>query len=186
VDRAGCPDRGAALEAQLARAVGGPDLTSPDNRFSFFSLVPRQQALRLRLTADDSERHRAAVGHPVSYELRDGFYEWEHPDPAARFRWCSGRGEVAVHNRLPFPRKMTLDLAVDTLGEGSWQLRLDSPFYTTSLPLDARGLTISAEVVVPPGDHTLTLTSDRPLIPSGRDPRRLVFRVFHCVLSDAE
>jgi phosphoglycerol transferase len=186
VDRAGYADRGAALEAELARALDGPDLISPDNRFSFFSLVPRQQALRLRLPADGSERHRAAVGHPVSWELRDGFYPWEHPDLAARFRWCSGRGEVAVHNPLPFPRKMTLDLAVDTLGKGSWHVRLDSPFYTTLLPLDARGLIVSAEVVVPPGDHTLTLTSDRPQIPSGQDPRCLVFRMFHCVLSDAE
>jgi phosphoglycerol transferase len=186
VDRAGYSDRGTALEAELARALGGTDLTSPDNRFSFFSLVPRHQALRLRFPANGWERHRAAVVHPVSCELRDGFYECEHPDLATRFRWCSGRGEVAVHNPLPFPRKMTLDLAADTFAAGSWQLRLDSPFYTASLPLDARGLTVSAEVVVPPGDHTMTLTSDRPRIPSGRDPRRLVFRVFHCVLCDAE
>jgi phosphoglycerol transferase len=186
VDRAGYPDRAAALEAELARALGGPDVTSPDNRFSFFRLVPRQHALRLRLPADGSERHQAAVGHLVSCELRDGFYKWQHPDPATHFRWCSGRGEVAIHNPLPSPRKMTLDLAPDTLGAGSWQLRLDSPFYTTSLPLDARGPTVSAEVVVPPGDHTLTLTSDRPRIQSGRDRRRLVFRVFHCALSDTE
>jgi phosphoglycerol transferase len=183
VDRAGYPDRAAAVEAELARALGGPDLTSPDNRFSFFSLVPRQQALRLPKGA--AERHRAAVGHPVTCELRGGFCEWEYPDAASRFRWCSGRGEVVVHNPLPFPRKMTLDLAADTLGAGAWQLRLDSAFYTTSLPLGARGLTVSTEVLVPPGDHTLTLTSARPRIPSGRDPRRLVFRVFHCVLSDA-
>lgn len=53
VDRAALADAGAALEAQLRPVLGDPELTSPDNRYVYYSLQPVAQQVQASTTSEE-------------------------------------------------------------------------------------------------------------------------------------
>lgn len=61
IDRDALADAGAALEAQLQPVLGDPQLTSPDNRYVYYSLRPVSQQVQASTTGEERAQIAAQI-----------------------------------------------------------------------------------------------------------------------------
>ncbi len=65
-------------------------------------------------------------------------------------------------------------------------LRLDSPWFSEDLTVNAVGRFFSKTAVIPPGRHVIRFMCDAKKINAPDDPRVLVFRVMNFRLKELE
>jgi phosphoglycerol transferase len=184
IDRAGYQDYGAALEANLTRLLGTAPLVSSSGRFAFYDLAPYTPALRGQLTEEQWQQRREAVLHPVAFQWVRGFHLPELSDEEVTFRWCTGPGELRMTNDSDHPRRLTVRMTCQTPDAGPWHLRIEGELWQAEVPIDAQGRAVTKAFVVPPGNHNLRFTCNRPPAPRPGDGRVLSFRLVNFVAAE--
>jgi phosphoglycerol transferase len=166
IDRNGYFDEGRELEAGLRATLGAEPLRSGDGRYVFFSLQERARRWSERQSPQDLARLRQAATYPPLVTGLAGVYPEEYYTTGT-LRWVQSRAELRLDNWLDTPRRVRFRFAARSYYPGSWRLELASELLEASLPLGPALTTFERTVVLPPGTHTLTLTTDAPTFKEG-------------------
>lgn len=176
VDREGYPDRGTALEGELAKRAGGRAIVSTDGRLAFFDLAPVARRLRERYAGEEWQRRRDAVLHPLLLQWAGGCSELEGT-PGNDWRWCSRSGELRVYNPSARAQRAALEMSLATGYATLSHVWIESPWFSERLDVNAAGTFFSKAITVPPGRSVIRFRSDARELDAPPDPRSLVFRI---------
>jgi phosphoglycerol transferase len=183
LDRQGYADRGAAIEAQLTHMLSAPPLVSEDQKRAYFSLLDYGEELRHSLPAAEWESARRQVLLPVMALFRDGFSGREQPELPGR--WCASEGCVCLYNPRLTLRRVRLDMTVE-VRQSLAHLTVRGELLSRAYEIRDGQLSVSEELVVPPGFHPLRLSCDARQVISVGDLRVLVFYVKSFVLKELD
>jgi len=167
VDRAGFADRGAALEADLRRALGAPISTTQDDRLLAWDLTPRRAALTSQFSAEQLKATGDLVLHPLVVYSDHGAYDPEHDNPPT-YQWTGPAPEIDVHNfgGTTIDRVyLTFSLAAPDAAPRRFIIHL--PDGSTQV-VDVKGgaaQQIHVEVKAVPGRNTVAITTDGDSVP---------------------
>jgi len=175
VDRFGYEDNGAAIEAELSRALQSTPLSSPNGRLLFFNLVNYGRSLREKYSDSEWAVKKELSFHPILLNWSGGFSDPEHR-PNKTWRWCSNEGELRIDNTSELPRTIKLDMAFAT-GYPELDDFSISGLITEKLRVNNNPSAYSKTVTVPPGESVIRFRSAAKRIDEPRDPRFLVFRI---------
>jgi phosphoglycerol transferase len=182
VDRDGYADRGAGVEAELAKAIGAEPMVSPCGRFTFFDVRPFVANLRRELGPDRWAAEAASALRPMVVTWHGGFYGREGAGDMT-WHWSDGSGEVRIANPTDRPRAVEVTMGLVAIDPAPSRVAIAGP----DGPADyATGSVVKRSLVVPPGGATLTFSSDAKRVVLKGDPRTLAFRVegFRVVAAD--
>lgn len=165
VDRFALPDRGTALERDLARIIGTSPLASRNGRLAFFDL--RAFGARFRAQHDRAEVRalKEAILHPPTITWPEGFTSVEG-DGRERWRRAAGRARLELDNTT-VARSMTLRFRAQPLGAVPALLRVSGAGADTTVTVPPEGREVSVRLRVPEGRHSVTFTTEpeRPPLP---------------------
>jgi phosphoglycerol transferase len=185
LDRYGYADQGGELEAKLTEILGVGPLVSSNARLAFFDLAEFTQKLRAQSPAEQWYRKQeSAVSAPLALQWRGGFSGLEGT-PENNWRWCSSRGELHIRNSSPRAKKVTVEMSLATGYDEFSPLRIDSPWFTEKLAVNATRQVVSKSVVIPPGGSVIKFESEAKRVKAPGDPRTLVFRIMNFRLEEA-
>ena len=184
IDRSGYADLGKAVEQRLAGIVGAPpSFVSPNGRMSFFDLRPFDARLRRRLSPAQIQAVSLSTLKPVRVEYSDAFGDRE-VGPDATWRWSeSPSGRITLHNPLSRPRRTRVSMVI------SRQPGLVNVRYpdgtSQAVTITPKGpVPITREVILPPGESSLELSTPSGKFYAPGDPRTLYFQVNSLQLTD--
>ena len=108
-----------------------------------------------------------------------GFYppESQGHNHAKKWRWCAQRGEMVLHNPTQEPMTVQVEFECATALPESAVLTLESPLIQEVLSLNHLGTRFSKTLMLPPGDHAVSFSTDAKALHNPADPRELVFQV---------
>lgn len=175
VDRFGCKDNGAALEAELSDILKAKPLNSPNGRLMFFNLADYAGSLRAKYSDSEWELNKELSFHPILLNWRGGFSDFE-TGLAKTWRWCSSEGELHIRNTSRLPRTVKFEMAFAT-GYPEFDEFIMSGFISEQLRVNNTPTPYSKTVTVPPGESIIHFRSAAKRIDEPRDPRFLVFRI---------
>jgi phosphoglycerol transferase len=182
VDRYGYPDSGAQLEGALTDLLGLESVASADGRQAFFSLSAYAKRAQAGRTPDELRRRRELALKPVLLLWGAGFFGEERSNDT-RFRWCSGSCELIIENgrEVELEASLTMTLAA---ARPPAELVIEGNLLSERLALLETGTPIVRTMRVPPGRHSIRLSSDgKPAIAPG-DQRRLIWRAENAALEE--
>jgi hypothetical protein len=159
--------------------LGVAPLVSSGARFTFFDMAPFNATLRGQLGAEQWQRRREAVLHPVAFRWLPTFHALEESEAEGVFRWCGQEGEVHVTNPSSQPRQVVVQMTCKTHVPGRWHLRIEGALWPQTVEVTTQGQVVTQRLLVPPGTQVLRFTCDSPLVPMPSDPRPLAFRVLN-------
>jgi phosphoglycerol transferase len=173
IDRLGYADRGAGLEARLSSLLDEPPLVNANQKRCFFSLLEHRQRLQHAMSAQDWEKARQRVLHPVAPHFRHGFF-LAGGLPESSAHWCSPRAMLALDNPLPESRAVVLhlELAVSQLAA---HLTLQSDLWSATYEFHNGRLVLDKKLTISPGSHPVRLTCDAQRVYAPGEPHVLVF-----------
>jgi hypothetical protein len=187
VDRTGYADAGRSLEADLRQSLGSPESTSPDGRYSSWSLAAVHRRLAARHTAAELARLGDAVVNPVMAYFKPDFPSiapnGTHSDATSVTLQAAS---LMLENDGTAPRTVTLSFGLATTGFAD--IHITFPDGTRQhLATSANPTPVTATLLVPPGRHRVrlagTATQPSPLPQQivlrdteVTDPQRLAFR----------
>jgi hypothetical protein len=158
VDRAGYPDLGRGLEAELQRTTGVVPVISRDNRFSFYDLGPYADRLRSELSPAQIEALGDATIHPVRTEWTGGFAarQQEGLDPA---RWAvQPSATLTLANPSDAERSTDLFVKLTRKGGAAAGVTVAYPDGTSQrVEVPPEGVDVERTLRLPPGESTLRL-----------------------------
>jgi phosphoglycerol transferase len=183
VDRAAYDDHGAAIEAQVRRALGdrAPAVTSADGRLVYYDAG----SLARRLSAQLSPAERQTLGdslvHPVHVQFGAGVYGEEVGD-GKLWRWVSRDAVIDLDNPAGSGRRIVFTARASAApGTARFQLP-GGGVETVRFAHGPRRLRMS--FVAPPGRSAVRIHVDVP-DQSGADPRDLRVQLFSPKFADA-
>jgi hypothetical protein len=175
--------RAAQALAELQFALGPSAASTEDGRLHFFPLTVARNALAARYSPAELDRLCAEARRPV-LQVWAGDFSYEESDPAERWHWCSGRGELILSNLWERPRTVRVRFASSAYRPGAATLLVEAPAagLRAALPL---GESWSAPrrheltLELPPGRTVLRFSSDA--VPGPEPPpgtrRHLAFAI---------
>ena len=167
VDRAGYPDRGAAVAARLDKLVGpGSSGRSTDGRLQFFDL--RGVAARLAAATTPAERAQLsrALLYPVVVGFGDGF---SHPEiPAPEPSGLAGSdARLTLDNPLAGTRSARLTARLVGGGATPSRVTITLPDgQRRTLSTNAQGTRVSLPLELRQGDATVRIQTAGPAAPN--------------------
>jgi phosphoglycerol transferase len=176
VDRAGYPDGGQALEADLACLLQVEPVVSDNGRFVFFSMNAFVSSLRAACTESEWTKRQERARYPVTVSWDAGFHEMEGAGEQS-WRWCGREGRLILANLRSVPVTITLSMTLRGHSEQAGRLRLTGDLLTDEVPIGPTDRLWQRRLTLPPGRHAVWFTCDGPRIESPGDPRELVFAV---------
>lgn len=177
IDRFGyLPGRG--IERELIQLLGVQPLESRSGRLAFFTLAPWVSRLQSEAPPNEFGRMRQAALHEleIQFNWRTGFFG-EEEDGARHWRWCGGKGVVAIRNSSSESRRIEISMRLATLSPGASNLIVSSGGFSDHLRIGENPTLYQRILDVPSGESRLDFSSDAPAIAPAGDPRRLVFSV---------
>lgn len=170
-------DSDSSMEKELSYLLNKSPLVSENGRLAFYSLVPYRQLPPAQVPETaNREAGKAGALQPVLVNWKGGFSYFEGTD-AENWRWCSNQGELHLTNTLSKPKKIRLEMTLQTAHANASQLKLNGDMFTESLTITSGGRRFLKELVLPPGDHIINFQSDAAPLNAPGDPRVLIFRV---------
>ncbi len=187
IDRTGYADQGTKLEEELRNilAVKPVVIVSRDGNLAFYNLEAFTKGLRENDTFEEWQSKRDAGLHPLLFRWAKGFSTLEGT-PEHNWRWCSYRGELHIDNLLKRPRVVVLEMSFETGHTEISRLRIDSPWFSRELEINATARPYSKKFTIPPGRHTIRFVSDARQVDAPGDFRTLVFRIQNFRLKELE
>jgi phosphoglycerol transferase len=168
LNRAGYPDRGAALEAAVTSLVGEAPLASRDGDVTFFDLRPLSDRLASTTPPGELARLRESILKPIRCVWGEGFFA-EERSPTARWRWAGTEARLEIANGSAQECLVTLEAAFGARGGGTVHVTWPDG-RREQLPLGVRW---TRSVRLRPGDNVVAFSTDLPRVPSPGDPRDL-------------
>lgn len=176
VDRHGYEDKGAALESELATALGTTPVTSNSGRFAFFPMLQFNQQLLQKYTEEEWLAKKESVFPSVMFYWRGGFSDLER-NGEENWRWCSANGELDIYNRSEQERKVVLEMSFSTGYEEPSDLTIRGALHSDQLKINSQGRPYTMTLTVPPGHNVIEFVSNAQAVKTVNDPRVLMFRV---------
>ena len=176
LDRHGYEDKGAAIELELATALGATPVTSQSGRFAFFPMTNFNNQLRQKFTDEEWAAKKDAVFPAVTVYWRGGFSELEQ-NGDENWRWCSAQGQLDLYNRSDRERKLVLEMSFSTGYEADSDLTISGALHSDQLKINSQGRAYTMTLTVPPGHNVLEFVSNAQPVKTVNDPRVLMFRV---------
>jgi phosphoglycerol transferase len=184
LDRNGYEDGGGAKEAEFAAALQSQPLVSGNGRLIFFNLADYTRRLQGRYSESEWQTRQEQALHPIMLDWKGGFSNLESED-GKTWRWCSSEGDLRIHNTLPRPRTISLEM-----GFASGQEQPDDFFLSglisEQLKVNSTPSFYSKMVTVPPGESVISFRSTAKRVDAPLDPRFLVFRVENFKLTELQ
>ena len=174
LDRYGYADMGADIEAKLSRLLDIKSITSANQRLAFFNMAKLIGRLQENYPAEEWQERRDVVLHPLLLQWKGGFSSLEGT-PRSNWRWCSSKGELSILNLRE--RKVLIEMVLATGHQEFSNLKIDGPWFSETLNVNAAAKFFSKAVLIPPGRHVIRFVSDARRVNAPRDPRVLVFKV---------
>jgi phosphoglycerol transferase len=190
IDRAGFADRGAATESELSRLLGVQPLVtpSPDQRQSFFDMSAYVRDFHGRFTDAEWEKKKEGVLQFVDVRWKNGDVFCLSGQPAGDkdAKWFSNRDQLHVQNYGNHPRRVVLRMKAAGWKSDPVPLRVDGDLAHRELALTQEHKPLELDLLVPPGDHVLSFSSDGPRLPAPDDPRVIIYLMekFECDIGD--
>lgn len=176
IDRNGFQsDSEASLERELNSLLNTSPLVSENGRLAFFSLLSYGQSLHDQRPANWDVR-LGEVPNPVLINWKGGFSIHEGTD-AENWRWCSSQGEMHLINPSSTPRKIRLEMTLQTGQPEASTLKISGDIFKESLTVTSAARSFLKELDLPPGDHIVSFESNAERLNAPGDPRVLVFRI---------
>jgi phosphoglycerol transferase len=154
IDRLGYADFGAGLEARLSSLLEEPPLVNANQKRSFFSLLEHRQRLQSAMSAQDWEKARQHVLHPVTPHFRHGFF-LAAGLPECSPHCCGSQAVLTLDNPLPEARVVMLH--VEFAVQFPAHLTLQSDLWSATYEFHNGRLLIDKKLTVPPGSHPVRL-----------------------------
>jgi hypothetical protein len=171
VDRAGYPDLGRELEAELERTTGVAPVTSGDDRFSFYDLRPYTDRQKVELTPAQIEGLGDATIHPVRTEWTDDFAarKQEGLDPA---RWAVvPNASLTLANPSDAERSTELFVKLTRKGGTPTGVTIAYPDGTSEqVEVPPEGVDVKRTVRLRPGESTLRFAIEGAAIAAEDSP----------------
>lgn len=162
INKAGYTDGGTALEKELSEILRIQPLRDEPSRFSFFSIL-------------GGRKEEAKPNFSVLTRWIDGCYQVE-TSVSSRWQWCKKIATLVVINPDKENHRVRFEMDLASGSVRSSRLWV-SGLINSSMEVDSVGSRIVEEVVVSPGHHLITFTSEAVPLDSAKDKRWLVFRV---------
>ena len=184
VNRAGYADAGAAVEAEIAIAIGNSTpLVNPEGTLAIYDLRPYAAGLEESGVAVPSHD---SVLYPVQVTYDDGFYG-EEAAGTDRWQWAQGSAAMTLINPGPTPVKVVLSGVVQVADAAATvSIRVGDD---ETRPRSQNGLAeLEIPVTAEPGATAITFTTNSfPTLSTPADTRDLRQRVinFTVVRQDA-
>jgi len=175
LDRYGYADMGADMEAKLTRLLDIKPITSANQRLAFFNMAKYIGRPQKNYSAAELQARRDAVLHPLLLQWKGGFSDMEGTPEYATWRWCSSKGELSILNLRE--RKVLIEMFLATGHKEFSSLKIDSPWFSETMNINAAAQFFSKAVSIPPGRHVIRFVSDARRVNAPGDPRVLVFKV---------
>lgn len=175
IDRRGYPDRGAAIESELAAVTGATPFVSEGGHITYLPLQYLRHSLSKRLGPGGWEAAARSAWRVVA-AFREGFSREENVD-GRTWRWGSRTGTLVLHNLAEMPRDIVLDMEIETGRDDPSTLTFESDVWNESLDLGADPVRVTRTLTIPPGTHRIRLLSSSEPVHAPSDPRVLVFVV---------
>jgi phosphoglycerol transferase len=188
LDRSAYPDRGTAIEKQLARILGVERLVSQTQRQVFFDMTRYRRHLRRWYNETLWQvKYDEALNHPITLEWTE-FRREEQDASSGTFRWCGPTGQLHFSNSLDRPRGIVVQMEFATWTDRPAKLVVDGELAQKELTISSKRVPLELRLCIPPGKHTLHFRCDAPGSPLGRGRRPLVFRVANvtCRFADGQ
>jgi hypothetical protein len=96
--------------------------------------------------------------------------------PEGTWRWCEGKGELALQNPGTSPARMLLSARLKTGYPQRSTITFGGDVLAGAVAVSSRGTLFEKEVVVPPGQHLIKFHADAKRVSAPGDPRDMVFR----------
>ncbi|HKR21915.1 MAG TPA: hypothetical protein VJS17_04930, partial [Pyrinomonadaceae bacterium] len=176
VDRHGYEDKGAAIESELATALGSTAVTSQSGRFAFFPMINFNNQLRQKFSEEEWAAKKDAVFPAVTVYWRGGFSDLEQ-NGDENWRWCSAQGQLDLYNRSDRERKLVLEMSFSTGYDADSDLTISGALLSDQLKINSHGRAYTMTLTVPPGHNVLEFASNAQPVKTVNDPRVLMFRV---------
>jgi hypothetical protein len=184
VDTFGYEDGGGDFLGRLGRAIGAPaDLVSEDGRLVFFDLTPLARTAA-SVAPGTREQAAQALIRPVALKYGTGFYGAEQ-NAEDTWHWGRRKATIELDNEARVARRLALRFKLRTPGAATQRvvLRMPDGQRKTVTVRAGRAAPVRMSLVVPPGDHDLTLTTDAPA--DATDGRQLHLQVLDLEREDA-
>jgi len=183
IDRNGYADGGAQIEAELINKLNVKPIVSKNNRFVFFNMANFNAALNEKYNTSELEKLKEEGINPLELSWLGGFFDLEGT-PNRNWRWSSEQGELKIKNTLKKNREITLEMSFSTGWQEISNLYIKSPLLSENLIINSTPTFFSKTIIVPPGEHIITFTSDAKRVDAPLDSRFLVFRVLNFKIND--
>jgi phosphoglycerol transferase len=174
IDRYGYEDNAITLEKTLSKLLGSSPMASPNQRYSFFSLMEYSQELTKKYPAREWERKREMANYPLYLSWGGGFSGFEGTQEN-NWHWCSHEGVLFFHNPSPYPRKVELEMVLATGYEEYSEIKILGDLLSENIKVNFQGIPLKRTVAVPPGRHSVYFKTNAKKINAAGDLRTLVF-----------
>ncbi len=186
VYRAGYPDLGQQIEAELKDKLNVEPIVSPNSDLSFFNIEKFNTLYRERYSETEIQAHKEASLNPkIKIKLLEGFYFLEG-DSSLNWRWADREALLRVKNVTERPREVTIDFSLATEWETKSSLKLEGDLVKETLEISAEPVHFRKKLLVPPGKHFIKFVSDAELRDAPGDPRSMFFRVINFQILDKD
>ena len=182
VYRPGYGDSGTAFEAPLRSFLGPAVISSGDNRFAFYDLLPYAKSLQNQFKPAEWSQVAQASTSGVFLGPGDGAGSLES-DAVHNWRWCAQNCSMVFSNRLNSAHRVEVEIDLAAQPSNVW---VEYPGGKENLKASPNGVKFHQSVLVPPGRSTMTVSTDAAPWPNhAGDPRILVLRLTDLRMYDA-
>ncbi|HEY6757909.1 MAG TPA: hypothetical protein VI318_00390 [Baekduia sp.] len=178
------PDKEAVDPA--ARVTGVAPIISDDSRLRYFDLRPLRARLEPKLTPAERQAVEPDLTQPMETAYGTGFYQ---PESNAKdtWHWAAALSQITLDNPRSQPRRIVFEGRLSAATRSKVQLTLDGRSIGSATATPLPGRKVDQAIVVPPGKHTLGLSTNAPATtPAAGDTRDLRLQVLDSVVEDAE
>jgi hypothetical protein len=186
VDRYGYADRAESLERELSRDLSVEPLVNGSGRHSYFDLRPYAQRLRQSHSSGEIDGLKAAVLEPLRIGPGEGLSSIERGGERL-FAWgLEPRAGIVIVNPSKTPRRATLDVLLDRLGEPPARIAVTYPALSgrvkASQVSTPNRMRLSLELQ--PGENVVDFAAEGPPVTAARDWPKHWFRLDGLLITD--
>ena len=176
IDRFGYSDRAAVLESKLRSLLGNEPIVSEGGRLSFFPLDGKAIDSLNRQVPPEQRGNLDYPLRPLLIQSGVGCSGQEE-NGSENWYWCGRHGEIMVFNPSKSQRIIMLEANFATGSPTASNLSIEWPGVQQGLKVNNSGTAWQAEIAVPPGRSTISLSSDAEGVPAPGDHQEKILRI---------